>query len=189
MNKNFSNSSVIIKLIVTQIAISIFGLMLAMACSYGKDWLLLSVSFFAAVFYIYLIHRIIFELGQYDGVKISSGRMNYNRFKGLLLSLAANSINIVLGLLAFIGKLSINDVPLFQSLKGLSDVDFTPRWAVDLYNICNTVSRFLQGMYTGIASVLFNGNVLVLLFMPLPAMLISFISYVLGVRYHNGTPK
>ena len=189
MNKNNSNLSIVLKLIVNQLAISILGLMLSFTFSSnifnGKSWLLLCASIFSACFYLFLVYYLMNELGQYDGVRISAGRMKYNLFKGMLLAFYANIVNLLLGMLALIGKMNIKGISIFQNMKDLSDIDFGPSWAVNIYNISNTISRFIQGMYTGIASVVFPGNVLVLLMMPVPAILVSFLAYNIGVRNNN----
>ncbi len=177
------NLSQILNMFVTQIAISIFGLVLAMACA-KSDSLMAVSSALAVVFYLYLIFTRAYEIGQKDGIRIKAGRLDYKPLKGMWISLWANLINIVLAIVAIIGKACITNLDFFAYAP--NDFVVEPEWAGSLYGVFGIIASVLQCMYQGLAKYLFSGNVLNLLIRPLPAILICAIAYPMGVKYSSG---
>lgn len=178
------NLSQILNMIVTQVAITIFGFVLAMACS-KSDPLLAVSSVLSVAFYLYLIFSRAYEIGQKDGIRIKAGRMDYRPMKGAWISLWANLINIILGILAVIGKACIENVDFFSKVAPVEG-SATPLWAVNLYGVTSSIAEWIQCMYQGLARVFFSGNVLNLLLRPLPAILACAIAYPLGAKYSSG---
>lgn len=176
------NLSQILNMMVTQVAITIFGFVLAMACSKSNSLLAVS-SVLSVAFYLYLIFSRAYEIGQKDGIRIRAGRLEYKPLKGMLISLWANLINIVLAVLAVIGKACITNVP-FLTHDNIAQA--APAWAANLYGVSSSIAECIQCMYQGLAKVFFPGNVLNLLLRPIPAILVCAVAYPLGVRYCDG---
>lgn len=116
--------------------------------------------------------------------------MSPTPWKGFFISLIANVPNLLLGLLELIGKIAIEGDSLFADVSRLNP---SPVWAVNLYDTCHTIARFIQSMYTGLGATIFRGIGFFDLLIPLPAMIVCTVSYLLGVRYCDGfikrTPK
>ncbi len=176
------NMSTIINLMVEQVAATILGFVLAMACSKSDNLLAVS-SILSIAFYLFLVYFMIYELGQKDGIRISAGRLEYKPLRGALIALCANIPNFVFGILAVIGKACITNVPFFTT-EGIAEA--SPAWAASLFGTCSTIAEFLQCMYQGVCKVFFSGNVVMLLVRPLPAILFCGIAYPLGVKYSSG---
>ncbi len=185
-----------VRMFVNQIAITIFGLMLVFAVSVLSDksgvrqgladGLLVGTSLLSILFYLYLLYYMTYELGQKDGIKIAAGRMTYNPWKGFFISLIANILNILLGLLELISKLCINGISLMQPVSSVVSSELSPVWAIDLYSVCHTIARFIQGMYIGVGSVWFEGAGFYDLLTPFVAIIVCTVTYRLGVRYCDG---
>lgn len=177
-----------VRMLVNQLAMTIFGLVLAMACV-NSDPLLLLSSVLSIAFYLFLLYFMTYELGQKDGIRIHAGRLVYKPMRGALVALCANIPNFVLGILAVIGKLSIQGLGFFERFDSLTEAEYaalSPNWAMNLYGVCSSIAEVIQCMYKGLCKVLFPGNILTLLVIPLPAILICGLAYPLGVRYSNG---
>lgn len=112
--------------------------------------------------------------------------------RGALIALCANIPNFILGILAVIGKACITNVDFTASLSSIPAEAYengfaaAPEWAANLYGVCSTIAESIQCMYQGVCNVFFSGNVLTLLFRPLPAILFCGIAYPLGVKYSSG---
>ncbi len=190
-----------VRMVVNQLGMTMFGLMLLFAVSTAafkndagdamSDLLLITVSAVSILFYLFLLYYMCYELGQKDGLRIQGGRMKPTPWKGFVLALIANSFNLLLGLLEMIGKIAIEGDSLFVDVSRLTSP--SPVWAASLYDVCHTIARFIQSMYVGLGSTVFRGMGFYDLLIPLPAILVCTISYMLGVRYCDGfvkrTPK
>ena len=189
------NSYQSVRMMLYQVALTIFALMLIFAVTvYGdksnanntlNDSLLAIVSILSVIFYLYLLYYLSYEMGQKDGLRIKGGRMHLFRWKGFFISLIANIPNLLLGLLEFIGKAAVEGNHMFTDFSRL-DVVPSPEWAVNLAVTCHTIARFIQGMYIGIGTVFFNSVGFFDLLIPLPAIAVCTIAYLLGVRYAEG---
>ena len=184
------NGHTVIKMFLYQIALSMLGGMLAMTGSMaGSDILIAGFSIFSILFYLYLISTIFYEMGQKDGIRINAGRLRPERFKALIIAVCANLINFILGALVVFFKSMINGVTLGQNLSSLTEeqaLALTPSWAVTAYESIHTITKAIQCMYVGVLKVFFSGNVVVLLFIPIPAIVVSVVAYCLGVKYCEG---
>lgn len=189
-----------VRMLLNQIAMTMFALMLIFAVSTAgekngasastNDLLLITVSSLSILFYLFLLYHMSYELGQKDGIRIQGGRMAPTPWKGFFISLIANIPNLLLGLLELIGKVAIAGDSVFADV---SRMDPSPVWAASLYDVCHTIARFIQSMYTGLGATIFRGVGFFDLLIPLPAILVCTLSYLLGIRYCNGfvkrTPK
>lgn len=184
-----------VRMLVNQLALTMFSLMLIFAVSvYGdksdatsslNDILLAVVSGISICFYLYLLYYMCYEMGQKDGLRIKGGRMHLFRWKGFFIALIANIPNLLLGLLEFIGKACIEGNYMFTDLSRL-EVAPSPAWAVGLASGCHTIARFIQGMYIGVGKVFFNSVGFFDLLIPLPAIVVCTFAYLLGIRYCEG---
>lgn len=160
------------KMLVTQCAISIFGLVLVLACGLAKNYTLRTVcSAGAVLFYLFLIYTMVWEMGAKDKISIDYGHRSAMPHKGLCISLMANTINFLLAIGILLGLL-LSNVSFFSTLGGIS----------------KSIDIFIQGMYSGLLAVQvapevpLNSLAFVYFVTPLPAMLVSWLGYWLGTK-------
>ncbi len=159
-----------VKMLLNQIAISIFGFSLALAAGKAdNDTLRTFSSVFSILFYLFLLYTTAWDIGYRDKVSVDIGKKKYTPFKGVLISLCANSINLILALL-----IALASVPGFSALVGVGGV-------------CQAISVLIEGMYSGILAIPVGGVALnnywfMYFLITIPAMIVSGISYVLGVK-------
>ena len=178
-----NNSYNIIRLILNQFGMMVFGLVLSFATAGTgnsvSDKLLLLVSVFATGFYMVLIYAMMWEQGARDIIRVESGRMKLDMYYGTKISLCANIPNLVLALLVFVGF-------LFGHL-GNSQA------ASNLYGVSYTVSSFVQATYLGIIKAVFAPfdisatptllfRSLVYFFTVIPSVITSTVAYILGSK-------
>ena len=179
--KKFLNDGLdtIIKMMVTQLGMTMFGIMITMtakaiplSANGGKNILLLAASCASVIFYMFLLYIHIWDKGAKDKIKIDGGRMEKSNLKGLYLSLVANSINLLLGLIMCITY-------YFCDFS-----NNTPKFACQIFGIANDVARLIQGMYIGIINYIFPNAVstppFIFILITFPALIISMIGYSLG---------
>ena len=160
---------------VNQFAISLFGVVLAMATAAAdNNALTVAVSIFAIAFYLFLIYTMTWEIGAKDRISVDYGKMPKRLYTGVLLSLIANIPNFILAILysiayPFMGK---------------------HLWAGNLNVVLNLLSAVLEGMYRGLLSVMTlpSGKPLLqawwsYFLIILPAVIASGLAYLAG--FHN----
>ncbi len=151
------------KMLLNQIVMAVFGFSLAIASVTAKnDTLLLVTSVGAIVFYMFLTYNTAWKVGSHDKITVDLGRRKFSPLIGLWISLLANSLNFLMAILAAIGTLA--------GIGGLESFGkFAAMWG--------------QCMYQGILVV---GGLKdfwwVYFLLPLPAMLVSLVAYVAGVK-------
>ncbi len=166
--KKYSYSSV--GLFVKQIAISIFGLVLAIACAkIGKTMQIVS-SCAAIVFYLFLIYAAMWEVGSKDKFGIEYGKFEGKPLTGLYIGLIANIPNFLLA--AVITFCMIGAEGGIISMIGAG---------------ASAGALLIEGMYTGLLSVHVGGAPLnsmwfMYFLIPLPAVGISTLAYYLGTK-------
>lgn len=129
------NSYSMVKVFLTQIVMSFFGTMLAIATLSNPSMLLWS-SIFSVVFYLVIIYFSIWEIGAKDKIRIDGGRLRPFPAKGIVIALGGNVPNLILALLMGIGALI--------DTKGAQVMSF----------VCNAIARLLNGAYLGILKTL-----------------------------------
>ena len=174
MDSYKKNGYQVIRLGLYQFGMTLFGLVVAMATS-TSDTLVLWTGVFSALFYLYLVYSLVYELGQKDGIRIESGKRKYNPLRGFWLALAANSLNILLGILSFVGMTVYNAS--------------AAKWAGEMYGIANTIAKFIQGMYVGILKTFLMDVSFANLLTPIPGIIVCTVGYILGVKYCHGVKK
>lgn len=173
------NRSVIVKMIVNQIGMIFFGLMLSMATNQNNS-LFLAASIFSVLFYMFLEYTVGWDLGAHDKIKLDGGRIEYQPYKGLLVSLCANILNILSGLLTVIGYFCIAAADRIPHT--IVAYDHSASWAANLYAVPNAVCRSLQPMFMGIVYNFSPYNPIVLAFLPLPIIAISGLGYYFAIK-------
>ncbi len=164
----------VVRLGLYQFGMTLFGLVVAMATRDPENMrspLFIGSGIFSALFYLYLIYSLVYELGQKDGIRIEAGKREYKPLTGLWLALAANGLNILLGILSFIGKV------IFDHSGAL--------WAGQLYGVANAIAKFIQGMYVALMTLLMDVSFANLL-TPIPGLIVCTLAYILGVKYCHG---
>lgn len=155
------NSYTIVKCMLNQLGLTIFGFMLAMAVGQNTTLQLLT-SIFAIVFYLFLQYSMMWTIGVKDKDKVSNSRIPYNPLKGAYISIFANLINFIFGFLMMIGQFFNYD---------------------NIYVISNYVNKFIQAMYLGISVNLpVETHSIFFTLTSLPAIITCGIAYYLGVK-------
>ena len=160
-----SNSYNIVKCILNQVAITMFGLMIAFATMQNETMLLVG-SLFSIGFYLFLTYYMFWEIGGKDRIHEDSGRREKTPVRGLLVSLISYIPMIVMAILMLIVY------PYTETVEA----------AGNTYAIVNTLTRFLHAMYLGLAQLYSPNNPIVWLLVCLPAPVVAQFGYMLGNR-------
>ena len=157
-----------VRLALNQIAISMFGFALAMTSGKAEsDALLLWSSIGSIVFYLALTYGTAWKTGSGDRLSVEYGKLPYRPLTGLLCSLVANSVNLILAILITVGQLG-----------GIGGLETVPRF----------IALLIQGMYMGTLATVKVGEVTLSGFwwsyfiITIPAMLVSTVAYIAGVK-------
>ncbi|MBR2370516.1 MAG: hypothetical protein IKA82_00700 [Clostridia bacterium] len=161
-----------VKMFVRQMALSLFGLVLALIPSKDGSSLTVITSIFAAVFYLFLIYDAAYAIGSKDSVAVS---FKPNKLTGLFVSLLANSLNLLLAVVFLVGV-------LFKPLENSFAVGVTQTGG-----ICGIIALFIQGMYTGLLTVNVAGAPLntywfSYFLIVIPSLLVSTLGYYFGLN-------
>ena len=164
-----------VKFIINQFAISIFGIMVATPFLYNSSILALAGVFSVLLFY-FILWYFVKEDGQKDGIKTSAKRFNGKIYAGLIYCAIAHIPSIFLAI--------INVV--------LTVVPNLPTWLENVRMIINILVRlFLFGMFTGINSSLSEASTafstlsdlgITFLLYFIPTLLVCFIAYASGFK-------
>jgi uncharacterized membrane protein len=169
--KNFFKkySYTMFKLFLNQFAIALFGIALFSACSRTESKALVVVtSIFSVLFYLFLQYAVMWEVGAKDGISAVARKQSRGLWRGFVIALIANSINILLAILVLSGTFA----PAETFAKNMSGA-------------CSLISTFLQGMYAGIMLQPLNGlNLLHYAWMHfaivVPSVLVCGLAYIFG---------
>lgn len=176
MKKFFHDYSYnVVKMFINQLAIAIFGASLTFATTTAHggssdfDTFTLVVSIFSAIFYLFLIYNLAWEIGAKDKISVDVKKKPYRPWFGFFLSFLANIPNLILVIIYAI-----------ISAVGSSGANFIIRF----------ISCLVNGMYFGTLSVVrvFDNGVWV----PLQAFWLSFLVAILpaiitsGIAYYLG---
>lgn len=164
----------IIKMFVNQFAISLFGIVLAMATLAADSTVLTIVcSVFSIAFYLFLIYTMVWEIGAKDRVSVDYGKKAYHPHTGLGIGLVANLPNLLIAILYTIGY------PFMT----------THKWAGNMNFVLNWISAILEGMYRGVLSLITlpNGTLIVhewwtYFVITIPAILAAWLGYFAGFK-------
>ena len=163
----------VVRLCLYQFGLTLFGLVVTMATQANKA-LFIGSGIFSALFYLYLVYTLVYELGQKDGIRIEAGKREYVPLTGFYLALAANALNILLGILVFVGG-TVFDASGAQ-------------WAGQMHDIARIIAVFIQGMYNAALNPIIDQNFVYLL-TPIPGLVVCTLAYILGVRFCHGVKQ
>lgn len=160
-----------VKQLVTQCAISMFGLALTLVCGMAESTLLRTAcSVFSVAFYLFLIYTSVWDLGAKDSVSVEYGHREYQPLTGLWIALLANAINFLLAIGILLGNVGA-DIAVFSDIGGVTKL----------------ISLLIQGMYSGLLALDLGGAnlntyVWVYFLTPLPAIITSASAYYFGLK-------
>ena len=153
-----------VRLALNQVAISMFGFALAMTAGKAEsDALLLWSSIGSIVFYLALTYGTAHKTGSGDRLSIQYGKIPFRPYLGLLLSLIANSVNLLLAILITVGQLGELG---------------------ELESISRLIALLIQGMYQGVLATVSVGGVTIngiwwsYFVITVPAMLVAMLGYI-----------
>ena len=160
-------------MLVDQLAISIFGLVLALAALAASNGTLSAVvSVFAILFYLFLIYTMLWEVGAKDRISVDVGKKQYRPHTGVLVALVANIPNFVVALLYALGS------PFMA----------TQKWAGSMNAVLMTISALTEGMYRGLLSVIMIKDAEMYKFwwsyflILLPSLITAWVAYFAGFK-------
>lgn len=164
------NSYIIVKMMLNQFGMAVFGLMLALATS-SNETLLLLTGIFSVFFYLFLLYTVMWEEGAKYKIRVDGGRAVYRPLNGLYMSICANVPNIVLAVLILIGH-------IFGNTEGA----FGMEWAGNLKVVSALIARLWEAMYLGLIQLYSPYNPLGFVVIIFPALFVCAFSYYLGLR-------
>lgn len=161
------NIAMIWKVILTQIAMMIFGLIVVLATAMINEVLCQVAGALSILLYLFVLYSHFIEKGNEDKIKIDGGRMEKRNFHGLFVYLASQSINIILCLVTFITYFFTNP----EVETGMNQVYATFKIIVTYYN-----AAYLS------VTKLVPGFPLIFLLLLIPGAVVCFLSYFGGIR-------
>lgn len=163
-----------VHLFLNQVAIGLFGMVLALAAGMAEnDGLKIGTSAFAVVFFLFLQFASAWRVGSEDRVSIDLGRRKKDILVPVKMWALANSLNFLLALFISLG-LWFSDVGFFSTLGG----------------IASPIKLVAEGMYTGLLSIKVGSQPLNAMWFihfltPLPALLAIVAAYFCGLNNIN----
>ena len=187
MKRFFVNYSYdMIKMLLTQVAIALFGFSLVMAAKMmGSDVLMYVTSAFSILFYLFLLYVHAWDIGYRDKASVDVGKQANIPVKGALIALCANSVNFILAIGAALVYLPNVETVAFFGNPNVS--------LFDVFALFRTVALLVEGMYTGLLSIPIGGDQLVsslgfvYFLIPIPAIIVCGLAYFFGLKDVNGT--
>ena len=169
-----------LKLLVTQIAISVFGTVLAMATTAsGSDLFSIIVSIFAILFYIFLIYNSMWEVGAKDRLSFDLGKKEKKLATGLWIGLVESIPNFIIAIIFTIGY-------PFMAVQ---------EWAGNMSAIAKVLSLYIEGMYSGLITAVTIGGAQLSSFwwtyfaITVPGIAAIWISYLIGFSNFRFCPS
>ena len=156
----------ILKLFLNQFAISLFGIVLALGCSAANmRSLMITSSIFSIAFYLFLEYAVMWEVGAKDGITATARHTSRGLWRGFVISLCANALNLLLAILVFTKVFTHGD----NKVSAIAEL----------------LAYWLQGMYQGIISQTVGGvqlreHVWMFFLILVPAIAVCGVAYILG---------
>lgn len=166
------NIDSISKLFINHIGMVVFSLVVFIASKRINQGLFYAMGVLAILMYFSLLYTCMWERGAKDKIKIDGGREKKNIFNGIFMYLIANFLVIITSIVAIIFSLLITEGPSFAN---------------STYTVFTLISHYYSAIYLSITEINGLSNMptaysLVHLATVIPGMLISFLSYILGVK-------
>ena len=150
----------IVKNLINQFAISIFGALLSMvmmASSKTHNVWAVIVSIFSVAFYLFLIYTTTWEIGAKDRISVDVGKKEYKPLTGLLISLFANIPNIILAIILLVTRI-------------LSSFAFVQDPATSFENTMSKIISGINFVASAVTGVAFQGMYSGILMIKIPTM-------------------
>ena len=160
-----------VTMLLNQLVLSMFGFSLVLAAmKIDNDVLRNVTSIFSILFYLLLLYMKAWDIGFRDKASVEQGKKANTPFLGALISLGANAINYVFALFVMLRAL----LPSVAFISSIGDV-------------CQAISVFLNGMYSGLLANQVGGAALntywfVFFLTPIPAILVCGLAYYFGLH-------
>ena len=169
MKRFFADHSYdMVKMLLNQIAISIFGFSFVLAAGMANSPTLRNVTgAFSVLFYLFLIYITAWDIGYKDKASVDLGKKKYTPWKGVLISLCANVFNFIFAI-------------------GITVTNLTGALAT-FGTVCQFCAGVLEGMYAGllvnqVGGVPLNTCWFMYFLIILPAVLVSGAAYLFGLK-------
>ena len=159
-----------VKLFLNQIAIAMFGLVLAFSAGMAEnDTLQIVVSVLSVVFFLFLQYTVTYKLGTEDRVSIDLGKAKADYLLPVKIWLLGNSVNLLLAVLILLGHL------------------FPGTFLGNVGGVCVSIAVLIEGMYSGLLTIHVGGAPLnsywwMYFIITLPTLAVVFLSYVAGLK-------
>ena len=170
--KRYSYQSV--HLFLNQVAIGLFGMVLALAAGMAESApLKIATSVFAILFYLFLQFAAAWRVGSEDRVSVDLGKRKKDVWVPVKMWALASSLNFLFAILIALAM-------WFPNVEIISGVGAVSR----------VVKFIIEGMYTGLLSLEVGGVALNSLWFvhfvtPLPALLVLVAAYLFGLNNVN----
>ncbi len=138
-----------LKFIVNQIAMSVFGIMMSFTAKVIGDTWLVAFGAFALLFYYFILWTFLWEDGAKDGIKVSGGRMKKNSFLGLSYCSVAALPSALFALLLVIFNLTLDAASNAVGLMNIVVKVFT----FGMYNAIDSYFASFGGWFASASSI------------------------------------
>lgn len=166
------NSSVIIRLIITHIGMSVFGLVIFLATNQQGEKLMLLASIFSTLFFAVIAYTTMWEYGNKDKPAIDAGRLKFKPSNAFFASLTAETLGIILIIVYFVSS-------MFTVSSDTATTVYTISYLL-LYVVQSCISGFMLYFYHIYESALLNAVCLMLL--PVVVTVASTLGYSCGAK-------
>lgn len=170
--KRYSYQSV--HLFLNQVAIGLFGMVLALSAGMAESQALkIGSSVFAVIFFLFLQFAAAWRVGSEDRVSIELGKRKKNMLVTLGMWALANSLNFLLAIFIALAN-------FFPDVRALSAIG----------GISTTIKLISEGMYTGLLSISVGGVPLnsywfMHFLTTVPALPVIIVAYACGLNNIN----
>ncbi len=178
------NSYDIIKLYVNQIGIAIFSTVLYTAVgSMGEAKVInawnMAISIFSILFYFMLVYNVSWEYGAKDKIRIDAGRLQYDRAKGLKMSLFASVPNVVISGICVITAViyKFSSAEFAAVVSGV--LNFFMRITLSMYL---GVVQSIFGAFDSVADASFIGAGIAFMLVSVFSLAVTHIGYLFGAK-------
>ena len=173
------NYYMVVKILLNQIGMDFFGLVLFIASTTAGQGnnsntgtiMKIVTSAFSVIFYLVLLYTMARDEGLKDEIRIEAGRMRPQPLKFLWLSLCANSINILLGVIISIAN-------IFVAVMG----DAMPSIIGEIGGVCLVIVHLTEGMYWGLMDTVLTTNGIVCIAIAIPGIIACTLGYIVGSK-------
>ena len=176
------NSYEIVRLMLFQFAMAVFGIVLIFATRMASDGAFSPLSLIASILsvalYMYILYATLQELGAKDKIRYEHNSEEVDKLRGLKLMFLAQIPNFVILFFMLLGYLLV-------FAFGATAV------GTNIFGITNVLMYFFQSMYNGIIGALVDSeptsynclmSFLLYLFSVVPGILVCFGSYLMGLK-------